>query len=92
MFGLYCTFLILRNWSLFPSTVTYYHSLTYFRFHQAKQPKNISTKSKSKYDVKSRDSSDVHMVECQAYETVVKAKASETDRANTEAAGVYEAI
>ncbi len=32
------------------------------------------------------------MVECQAYETVVKAKASETDRANTEAAGVYEAI
>ncbi len=32
------------------------------------------------------------MVECQAYETVVKAKASATDRANTEAAGVYEAI
>ncbi len=32
------------------------------------------------------------MVECQAYETVIKAKASATDRANTEAAGVYEAI
>ncbi len=58
----------------------------YTRLHQPRKSDNIIAE-------KHQDLSEVNMVECQAYQTVVKTTASATtERMQPEAASVYEAI